>query len=91
MMRKLMEIQSKTQLAILITNPNQDLTGIPLAESKGKVIEQEEFDDKSFFHQEIPPRALIRGGIGFADGGTTRREFCGGGGWVADHYGRPFG
>ncbi|KAL0913627.1 hypothetical protein M5K25_017105 [Dendrobium thyrsiflorum] len=39
MMRKLMEMQSKYPLAVLIANPNQILTGIPLAESKGKGIE----------------------------------------------------
>ncbi|KAL0913626.1 hypothetical protein M5K25_017104 [Dendrobium thyrsiflorum] len=40
MMRKLMEKQSKNPLAVLIANPNQVLTGIPLAESKGKGIGQ---------------------------------------------------
>ncbi|KAH0466897.1 hypothetical protein IEQ34_004135 [Dendrobium chrysotoxum] len=50
MMRKLMEIQFKTPLAVPIANPNQDLTGIPLAESKRKEIKREEFDEESFFH-----------------------------------------
>ncbi|PKU84450.1 hypothetical protein MA16_Dca002963 [Dendrobium catenatum] len=38
MLRKLMEMQSKTPLVVLIAKPNQDLIGIPLAESKGKEI-----------------------------------------------------
>ncbi|KAL0914744.1 hypothetical protein M5K25_015120 [Dendrobium thyrsiflorum] len=61
MMRKLMEMQSKTPLAISIANHNQDLTEIPFVESKGKEIEQEEFNKESFYHQDPPPRALIRG------------------------------
>ncbi|KAH0451642.1 hypothetical protein IEQ34_018941 [Dendrobium chrysotoxum] len=90
LMRKLMEMQSKTPLAIPITNPNQDLTRFPLAESKRKEIGQEEFDEESFFHQEPPPRALIRAGSRFLNGGTARRKFYGGGGEVVDHYGRHF-
>ncbi|KAH0467521.1 hypothetical protein IEQ34_004759 [Dendrobium chrysotoxum] len=52
MMRKLMEMQSKTPLAVPITNPNQDLIEIPFVEFKRKEIRGEEFDEKSFFQQE---------------------------------------
>ncbi|KAH0466830.1 hypothetical protein IEQ34_004068 [Dendrobium chrysotoxum] len=61
MMKKLMEIRSKTPPTIPITNPNQDLIRIPLVESKGKEIGREELDEKSSFHQEPPPRAPRRG------------------------------
>ncbi|KAH0436600.1 hypothetical protein IEQ34_026382 [Dendrobium chrysotoxum] len=63
MLRRLLEMQTNTSLVAPTANPNQDLTEIPLAESKGKEIEQEEFDEGSFFHQEPPPVAPIRGGI----------------------------
>ncbi|KAH0455679.1 hypothetical protein IEQ34_015711 [Dendrobium chrysotoxum] len=79
MMRKLMEMQSKTPLAIPIANPNQNLTEIPLAKSKGKDIEREEFNEESFFQKEPPPRATIRGGSKFLDGRIARREVSGGG------------
>ncbi|KAH0449985.1 hypothetical protein IEQ34_020677 [Dendrobium chrysotoxum] len=46
---------------------------------KGKEIEYEEVDEESFFHQESPPGALIKGGSGFPYEGTTRRKFFGGG------------
>ncbi|KAH0470102.1 hypothetical protein IEQ34_001660 [Dendrobium chrysotoxum] len=91
MMRKHLEMQSKTPLVVPMANPNQDLTGIPLTESKRKEIGQEEFNEESFFHQEPPTEALIRGGSGFLDEGTARRKFFGGGRRVADHYGRHFG
>ncbi|KAH0460558.1 hypothetical protein IEQ34_011221 [Dendrobium chrysotoxum] len=90
MMRKLMEMQSKTPSMISIANPNQDSIGIPLVEFEGKEIEWEEFDQESTFHQEPPPRATIRGGIVFPNGGTARREFCDGGGGVTGQYGRFF-
>ncbi|KAL0923703.1 hypothetical protein M5K25_007770 [Dendrobium thyrsiflorum] len=91
MMRKLMEMQSKTPLAVSIVNLNQDLTEIPLAKSKGNEIGQKELDEESFFYQEPPPRAPTRDGSGFPDGGTVRREFYGGGSGVSDHYRRHFG
>ncbi|KAH0467767.1 hypothetical protein IEQ34_002800 [Dendrobium chrysotoxum] len=91
MMRKLIEIQSKTPPAVPIANPHHDLTGILLAESKWKDIGREEFDEESSFHQKSPPRAPIRGGIRVLDGGITGREFYGGGGRVTNHYERPFG
>ncbi|KAH0463750.1 hypothetical protein IEQ34_006536 [Dendrobium chrysotoxum] len=87
MMRKLMEMQSKTPQAVPISNPNQDLTVIPMAKSKGKEIGREEFDKESFYHQEPPPRAPIRDSYG----GTARREFLSRGGGMANHYGRHFG
>ncbi|KAH0458993.1 hypothetical protein IEQ34_011807 [Dendrobium chrysotoxum] len=90
MMRKLMEMQSKTLLAILIANPNKYLIEIPLAKSKEKEIEQKKFDEESFFYQEPPHRALIRSIFGFSDGGTTMREFGGGGDRVTKHYGSHF-
>ncbi|KAL0911587.1 hypothetical protein M5K25_019741 [Dendrobium thyrsiflorum] len=91
MMRKLLEMQSKTSPVVPKTNSNQDLTRIPTAESKGKKIGRKGSDEKSFFHQEPSPRAPIKGGLGFLEGGTAMREFCGGGGKMADHYGRHFG
>ncbi|KAH0461384.1 hypothetical protein IEQ34_008959 [Dendrobium chrysotoxum] len=91
MLRRLLKMQTKTSRVVPMVNPNQDLTGIPLAELKGKEIRQEEFDNGSFFHQEPPPRASIRGGIGLSDGGTAGRAFHGEGGGVADPYGRSFG
>ncbi|KAL0912453.1 hypothetical protein M5K25_018426 [Dendrobium thyrsiflorum] len=60
MMKMLIEMRSKTPLMVLIANPNQDLIGIMLAESKRKEIGQEEFDKESSFHQEPPPRNLMR-------------------------------
>ncbi|KAH0453936.1 hypothetical protein IEQ34_018260 [Dendrobium chrysotoxum] len=63
MMRKLIEIQSKTPPAVSSANPHHDLIEIPLAESKGKKIVLEEFDEENSFHQEPPPRAPIRGRI----------------------------
>ncbi|KAL0904274.1 hypothetical protein M5K25_026361 [Dendrobium thyrsiflorum] len=57
----------------------------------GKEFRWEEFDKESFFHQELPTRAPIRGGLGVPYGGTVRREFYRRGGRVADHYGRHFG
>ncbi|KAH0465138.1 hypothetical protein IEQ34_005241 [Dendrobium chrysotoxum] len=47
MMRKLIEMQSKTPLTVPIANPNQDLIRIPLVESKGKKSGQE-FNEESF-------------------------------------------
>ncbi|KAH0465658.1 hypothetical protein IEQ34_005761 [Dendrobium chrysotoxum] len=91
MLRRILEMKTNTSLVVPMANPNQDLIGIPLAESKGKEIGQEEFDEGSFFHQEPPPVALIRGGSGFLDGGTTERAFRGEGGGVADPYERSFG
>ncbi|KAH0461161.1 hypothetical protein IEQ34_008736 [Dendrobium chrysotoxum] len=85
MLRKLIEMQSKTPLTIPIANPHHDVTKIPLDESKEKEIGKEEFNEKSFFHHEPPPRALVRGGIGFPDGEIAGIEFCGGGGGVTDH------
>ncbi|KAL0906841.1 hypothetical protein M5K25_025367 [Dendrobium thyrsiflorum] len=70
---------------------NQDLTGILLAESKGREIGQEEFDEGSFFHQEPPPMALIRGGSGCLDERTTKMKSFGGGSRAADHYERHCG
>ncbi|KAH0453436.1 hypothetical protein IEQ34_017760 [Dendrobium chrysotoxum] len=89
MMRKLMEMQSKTPSIIPIANPNQNLIRIPLAKSKGKEVGRKEFDEKSSFHQEPPSRAS-RGEIGFSDGGTTEREFYCGGDGVVNHYERFF-
>ncbi|KAH0450289.1 hypothetical protein IEQ34_020981 [Dendrobium chrysotoxum] len=60
MLRRLLEMQTKVLLVVPFANLKQDLTGIPLVESKGKEIGQEEFDEGSFFHQEPPPGALIR-------------------------------
>ncbi|KAL0924919.1 hypothetical protein M5K25_005779 [Dendrobium thyrsiflorum] len=91
MLRRLFEMQTKTSLVVPMPNPNQDLIEIPLAESKGKEIDQEEFDEGSFFHQDPPPRALISGGLGFLDDGTTKEKSFGGGGKAADHYERHFG
>ncbi|KAH0465382.1 hypothetical protein IEQ34_005485 [Dendrobium chrysotoxum] len=91
MMRKLVKMQSKNPLAVSIANPNQDLTEIPLAKSKGNEIGRKEFDEESFFYQEPPPRAPARGGSEFPDGGTARREFYGGGSGTSDNYGRHFG
>ncbi|KAH0457875.1 hypothetical protein IEQ34_013190 [Dendrobium chrysotoxum] len=91
MMRKLMEKRSKTPLTVPITNPNQDLTWIPLAKSKGKEIGRKGFDEESFVDQEPPPKAPIKGGSGFPEGGTAIMELCGGYGGVADHYERHFG
>ncbi|KAL0917228.1 hypothetical protein M5K25_012277 [Dendrobium thyrsiflorum] len=92
MIKKLMEMQSKAPPAVPIANPQHDLTGVPLAESKGKEIEREEFDKSSFFHQEPTPEALRRGGSGFPNDRTAGREFYGGiyggGGRATDHYGR---
>ncbi|KAH0458063.1 hypothetical protein IEQ34_013378 [Dendrobium chrysotoxum] len=51
-MRKLIEMQSKFLPVVPITNPNQYLTGILLAKSKGKEIGLEKFVEESFFHQE---------------------------------------
>ncbi|KAH0451921.1 hypothetical protein IEQ34_019220 [Dendrobium chrysotoxum] len=50
MLRRLLEMKTKTSRVVLMANPNQDLTEIPLAESKEKEIRQEEFDEGSFFH-----------------------------------------
>ncbi|KAH0451569.1 hypothetical protein IEQ34_018868 [Dendrobium chrysotoxum] len=91
MLRRLLEMQTKTSRVVPMANPNQDLIGIPLAESKRKEIRQEEFDEGSFFHQEPPPIAPTRGGSGFLDEGTTKIKSFGGGGRVADHYERHFG
>ncbi|KAH0459762.1 hypothetical protein IEQ34_012576 [Dendrobium chrysotoxum] len=90
MVRKLMEMRPKTPPTVPIANPNQDLIGIPLAESKGKEIGWEEFGEKSSFHQEPPPRTPKMGGIGFSDGGTIGREFYYGGGGVVEQYGKLF-
>ncbi|KAL0914033.1 hypothetical protein M5K25_017531 [Dendrobium thyrsiflorum] len=54
-MRNLMEMRSKTPPMVPIANPNQDLIHTPLAESKAKEIGREEFNEKSSFHQELPP------------------------------------
>ncbi|KAH0457545.1 hypothetical protein IEQ34_012860 [Dendrobium chrysotoxum] len=91
MMRKLIEMRSKTPPTVPIAIPNQDLIGIPLVETKGKEIGREEFDEESSLHQEPPPRAPIRGRIVFPDGGTARMEFRDRGGGVIDQYGRYFG
>ncbi|KAL0905627.1 hypothetical protein M5K25_024062 [Dendrobium thyrsiflorum] len=74
MIKKLIEMQSQAPPTAPITNPHHDLTGGPVAESKGKEIGREEFDEESSFHQDPPPRAPIRGGIGVSEEGTTRRE-----------------
>ncbi|KAH0450591.1 hypothetical protein IEQ34_021283 [Dendrobium chrysotoxum] len=66
-LRKLMNMQSKTPPVVPITDPNQDLIGIPLAKSKGKEIGRKGFNEESFFHQEPPPRAPIKGGSGFPE------------------------
>ncbi|KAI0497768.1 hypothetical protein KFK09_021003 [Dendrobium nobile] len=71
MMKKLMDMQSKIPPTVPIANLNQDLIGIPLAESKRKEIEREEFGEKSFFHQEPPLRAARMGEIGFSNEETT--------------------
>ncbi|KAH0458464.1 hypothetical protein IEQ34_013779 [Dendrobium chrysotoxum] len=71
MMRKLMEIRSKSPLMVPIANPNQDLIGNPLAESQGKEIGREEFDKKRSFHQEPPLKTPRRGEIGCSDGGIA--------------------
>ncbi|KAH0434366.1 hypothetical protein IEQ34_026840 [Dendrobium chrysotoxum] len=55
MIKKLMEMQSKAPTAAPIANPQHNLTGVPLTESKGKEIGHEEFDEAIFFHQEPPP------------------------------------
>ncbi|KAL0903410.1 hypothetical protein M5K25_027789 [Dendrobium thyrsiflorum] len=47
MMRMLIEMQSKTPPTVLIVNPNNDLIRIYLAESKGKEIRREEFEEDS--------------------------------------------
>ncbi|KAH0470131.1 hypothetical protein IEQ34_001689 [Dendrobium chrysotoxum] len=91
MMRKLMEMRSKIPPTVPIANPNQDLIGIPLAESKRNEIRREEFDEKSSFHQVPPLRAPRRGEIGFLDGEIARKEFYCGGGGVVNYYGRLFG
>ncbi|KAI0499967.1 hypothetical protein KFK09_018175 [Dendrobium nobile] len=91
---KLIEMQSKTSPTILITNPNQDCTGIPLTKTKGKEIGREKFNDDSFFHQEPPFKASIRCESGFLDWGgvgAAKRKFFGGGGRMANHYGMHFG
>ncbi|KAL0906396.1 hypothetical protein M5K25_024888 [Dendrobium thyrsiflorum] len=75
MMRKLLKMQSKTLPAVPMANSNQYLTKIPLAESKGKEIEREDFNEESFFHQEPPPEAPIRSGSRFPNEGTEMREF----------------
>ncbi|KAH0460819.1 hypothetical protein IEQ34_008394 [Dendrobium chrysotoxum] len=86
MMRKLMEMQSKTPLAVPIANPNQDLTKIPLIKSKGKEIGRKEFDEESFFHQEPPPRAMIKGRSGFSERGQQGGYFV----VEVDYYRRHF-
>ncbi|KAL0910135.1 hypothetical protein M5K25_021077 [Dendrobium thyrsiflorum] len=62
-MRKLLDMQSKTLPMVLMVNSNQNLTGILLAGSKGKDIEREEFNKESFFHQEPSLGASIWGGV----------------------------
>ncbi|KAH0457679.1 hypothetical protein IEQ34_012994 [Dendrobium chrysotoxum] len=84
-------MRSKIPPTIPIASPNQDLIGIPLAESKGKEIGREEFDEKSSFHQEPPPRTPRRRERGFSDGGTAGREFYCESDGVVGHYGRLFG
>ncbi|KAH0452770.1 hypothetical protein IEQ34_017094 [Dendrobium chrysotoxum] len=74
-----------------MANVNQDLIGIPLAKSRGKEIERKEFNEKSFFHQDPPLGAPIRGGSGLTNEGTTMRDCFGKGDKVANHYGRYFG
>ncbi|KAL0928511.1 hypothetical protein M5K25_000395 [Dendrobium thyrsiflorum] len=91
MLRRLLEMQTKTSLVVPMANLNQDLTGIPLAESKGREIGQEEFDEGSFFHQKTPPMALIRSGSGCLDERTTKMKSFGGGSRAADHYERHCG
>ncbi|KAL0918268.1 hypothetical protein M5K25_010267 [Dendrobium thyrsiflorum] len=90
MLRRLLDMQTKTSPVVPMANPNQDLTEIPLVESKGKEIEQEEFNERSFFHHESPPGAPISGGLGFLDEGTTKEKSSGGGGRATDHYKRHF-
>ncbi|KAH0464267.1 hypothetical protein IEQ34_007053 [Dendrobium chrysotoxum] len=75
MKRKLVEMQSKISPMVPIANHKQDLIEIPLAESKGKEIGREEFDEESFFHQELPPRTLIRGKSMFLDGVQQGENF----------------
>ncbi|KAH0466552.1 hypothetical protein IEQ34_003790 [Dendrobium chrysotoxum] len=91
MLKRLLEMQKNTSLVVPMANPNQDLTRILLAESKGKEIGQEEFDEGSFFHQEPPLVAPIRGGSGFLDEGITEMKSFGGDSRAADHYKRHFG
>ncbi|KAH0451994.1 hypothetical protein IEQ34_019293 [Dendrobium chrysotoxum] len=90
-LKKLIEMQSKTPPAIPIANPHHDLIEILLAKSKRKEIRRKDFGEKISFHQEPPPIAQIRGGIGFSIGGRAGRKIYGRGGKVTDHYGRPFG
>ncbi|KAH0465216.1 hypothetical protein IEQ34_005319 [Dendrobium chrysotoxum] len=90
MMKKLIEMKSKTPLVVLMANPNHNLIEIPLAEFKGKEIGLEEFEEESFFHQEPPPGDPVRCRSGFSDVGTIRRKFYDGGGKMADHYVRRF-
>ncbi|KAH0460167.1 hypothetical protein IEQ34_010830 [Dendrobium chrysotoxum] len=91
MLRRLLEMQTKTLLGVPMANPNQNLTEIPLADSKGNEIGQEEFDEGSFFHQEPSLGAPIRGGSIFLDERTTKRKSFGRGGRAVDHYERHFG
>ncbi|KAL0903225.1 hypothetical protein M5K25_027586 [Dendrobium thyrsiflorum] len=91
MLRRLLEMQTKTSLVVPMANHNQDLTGILLAESTGREIGQEEFDEGSFFHQEPPHIALIRGGSGCLDEGTTKMKSFGGGSRAVDHNERHCG
>ncbi|PKU66750.1 hypothetical protein MA16_Dca014169 [Dendrobium catenatum] len=91
MLRRLLEMQTNTSLAFPMANPNQDLIGIHSAESKGKEIRQEKSDEGSFFHQEPPLVAPIRGGSGFLDKKTTKMKSFGGDSRAADHYKRQFG
>ncbi|PKU74577.1 hypothetical protein MA16_Dca003780 [Dendrobium catenatum] len=86
MLRRLLEMQTKTSRVVPMANPNQDLTGIPLAEAK-----KEEFDKGRFFHQQSPPIAPIKSGSVSLDEGTTKMKIFSGGDRVADHYERYFG
>ncbi|KAL0909704.1 hypothetical protein M5K25_020595 [Dendrobium thyrsiflorum] len=67
---KLIEMQTKTPPTIPRANPQNDLTRIPLVESKVKEIVREEFDDENSFYQEPPPKTPIRDGIRVSDGGS---------------------
>ncbi|KAL0918098.1 hypothetical protein M5K25_010088 [Dendrobium thyrsiflorum] len=75
MIRKLVEMQSKTPLTIPTTNLHHDSVEIPLAESKGNEIGREKFDEESSFHQEPPSRVSLRGVIGFLERGTQEGSF----------------
>ncbi|KAH0455581.1 hypothetical protein IEQ34_015613 [Dendrobium chrysotoxum] len=90
MMRKLLEMQSKTPPTVPMANPNQELIRIPLVESKRKEIRWEGVRRGEFLSSKATSWGSDKGGSRFLDEGTIRRKFFGGGGRVADHYGRHF-